>query len=640
MESCRQATMQLRKLLPVIYVTTSLVGSALLPCMAVSPEAHKVVAQAPYLSPEAIVVDRGRKLVYTALTTAKAVSIADYDQEKTVGRIELSQNPNELLLSPDANTLYISTGVARGTVEIFEVPGRKHKASIALGHTPSGLALSKDGKTLYVANRYNATIAVVDLAQGKVTTTIPVVREPRSLLLTPDGKTLAVGNFLPNMPGNGSNVAAEVSLIDTGTNTLRANVVLANGAQAVRGLELSLNAKYLYAVHLVSRFTAPITQLDRGWTNTDAVSIIDINTATLYATILIDDAENGAANPAGICLDQGGKLNIALNGTHELLILNLEPLHQKIDAHLDKAAKIIDPEARAEALDLSRDLSFAAPFKKRISLNGRCPTGIASIGADDTNIFLVSSRFSTVLEKVTIAPGKAGKTTISTIVLGTEPPPDAVRRGEFNFSDASVCFQRWLSCTSCHPDGRQDGINWDQMNDGLGNPKSTKSMLFAHYTPPAMITGIRPSAEVAVRKGIEHVLFTRLPESFAKDIDEYLKNLRPEESPYLPEYRAKDPQEKGKELFETSGCSNCHNGPLLTDMKLHNVGTGTDNDKDRPFDTPTLREVWRTAPYLYDGRAVTIKEVLTTYNKDDAHGITSNLTKEEIELLALYVNTL
>ena len=75
-------------------------------------------------------------------------------------------------------------------------------------------------------------------------------------------------------------------------------------------------------------------------------------------------------------------------------------------------------------------------------------------------------------------------------------------------------------------------------------------------------------------------------------------------------------------------------------MKLHNVGTGTDNDKDRPFDTPTLREVWRTAPYLYDGRAVTIKEVLTTYNKDDAHGITSNLTKEEIELLALYVNTL
>ncbi|MDR2512241.1 MAG: beta-propeller fold lactonase family protein [Puniceicoccales bacterium] len=621
--------------------SSGLVGGALsLYINASSTEPPQTVARAPYLSPEAIAVDRERTLVYTALTTAKAVSIADYEQEKVTGRIELSQNPNELLLSPDANTLYVSTGTARGTVEIFELPSQKHKASIALGHTPTGLALSKDGKTLYVANRYNATIAVIDLAQGKVSSNIPVIREPRSLLLTPDGKTLAVGNFLPNMPGNGENVSAEISLIDTSTKTVRANISLANGAQAVRGLALSPDARYLYSVHLVSRFTAPITQLDRGWVNTDAVSIIDINEAKLYATILIDDAENGAANPAGICVDQGGKLNIALNGDHELLILDLAPLHVKIAAHLESASKIADPETRKEALDLSRDLAFAAPFKRRIPLNGRCPTGIASIGTGDTPTFLISSRFSTALEKVTTTPGKSNKATIRTIVLGTEPPPDAVRRGEFNFSDASVCFQRWLSCTSCHPDGRQDGINWDQMNDGLGNPKSTKSMLFTHYTPPVMITGIRPSAVVAVRKGIEHVLFTRLPEEFAADIDEYLKSLRPEESPYLPEYRARDPQGKGKELFENSGCSNCHSGEYLTDMKLHNVGTGTDNDKDRRFDTPTLREVWRTAPYLYDGRAVTIKEVLTTYNKEDAHGITSNLTKEEIELLALYVNTL
>jgi cytochrome c peroxidase len=67
------------------------------------------------------------------------------------------------------------------------------------------------------------------------------------------------------------------------------------------------------------------------------------------------------------------------------------------------------------------------------------------------------------------------------------------------------------------------------------------------------------------------------------------------------------------------------------------VGTGKDVDKDVKFDTPTLVEVWRTAPYLYDGRAANIKEVLTTHNPDDKHGLTSNLTNNEIEDLAQFV---
>jgi len=75
-------------------------------------------------------------------------------------------------------------------------------------------------------------------------------------------------------------------------------------------------------------------------------------------------------------------------------------------------------------------------------------------------------------------------------------------------------------------------------------------------------------------------------------------------------------------------------------MQKHNVGTGKDLDKDRLFDTPTLIEVWRTAPYLYDGRAATIEEVLTKCNPDDKHGITSNLTEAEIKDLAEFVLSL
>ncbi len=60
-------------------------------------------------------------------------------------------------------------------------------------------------------------------------------------------------------------------------------------------------------------------------------------------------------------------------------------------------------------------------------------------------------------------------------------------------------------------------------------------------------------------------------------------------------------------------------------------------EKNRYFDTPTLVEVWRTAPYLYDGRAVTMKEVLTKHNAGDKHGKTSTLTKEQINDLAEFV---
>jgi cytochrome c peroxidase len=44
------------------------------------------------------------------------------------------------------------------------------------------------------------------------------------------------------------------------------------------------------------------------------------------------------------------------------------------------------------------------------------------------------------------------------------------------FHDATIGHQSWQSCASCHPDGRAGGLNWDLLNDGIGNPKNTKSV--------------------------------------------------------------------------------------------------------------------------------------------------------------------
>jgi len=206
------------------------------------------------------------------------------------------------------------------------------------------------------------------------------------------------------------------------------------------------------------------------------------------------------------------------------------------------------------------------------------------------------------------------------------------------FNDAGLCFQGWQSCASCHPSGaRTDALNWDLLNDGLGNPKNTKSLLLAHETPPAMITGIRENAEAGVRAGIRHIQFAVRPEEEAVAIDEYLKSLKPVPSPHLVDGKLNESAERGQKIFDKAGCASCHTGSLYTDLKAHNVGTGKDLDKDRRFDTPTLVEVWRTSPYLYDGRAATIEEVLTTCNPGDKHGVTSNLTEAEIKDLAEFI---
>ena len=58
------------------------------------------------------------------------------------------------------------------------------------------------------------------------------------------------------------------------------------------------------------------------------------------------------------------------------------------------------------------------------------------------------------------------------------------------------------------------------------------------------------------------------------------------------------------------------------------------------FDTPSLRELWLTAPYLHDGRAPSLRDLLITFNQEDLHGTTSALTEEELSDLEAFLLSL
>jgi len=588
------------------------------------------VAEDPaYLSPVALVTSADGTNLYVAEVTAKQVAsyrIAD----GTSTAVPLPEEPSGLALSPDGSALYVSAGGASGQVYTVDLLFGAVTSSLPAGHTPVAPVPSPDGKTLYVCKRFNNAIGVIDLESKTAVADIPVLREPVAAALTPDGKWLCVANHLPAGASDGAYTAAVVSIIDTSGLSVAANVALPNGSTGLRGLCLSPDGRYAYVVHILGRYQLPTTQLERGWMNTNALSIIDVAEKTLVNTVLLDSVDLGAANPWGVlCAADGAYLCVSHAGTHEVSVIDRPALH-------DKLSRIAAGEAVSQvsrtAEDVPNDLSFLVNLRRRIKLPGNGPRGIAMLG---THLY-AAQYFSGNLAVVDIDP--AVRPRPQSLSLGEQPERTLARRGEMLFNDADMCFQQWQSCASCHPDARADGLNWDLLNDGMGNPKNTKSMLLSHATPPVMISGVRDKAETAVRAGIKYIQFAVRPEEDAVAIDQYLKALQPTPSPFAN----LDPPAiaRGKALFDRARCHTCHSGPYHTDLQQYRVGTGKDRQADWEFDTPMLTELWRTAPYLHDGRAATIEAVLTAGNIDDQHGKTSDLTQAEIADLAAFLRSL
>jgi cytochrome c peroxidase len=332
---------------------------------------------------------------------------------------------------------------------------------------------------------------------------------------------------------------------------------------------------------------------------------------------------------------------VAHAGTHEVSLINFPALLAGLPSvsqtpyPIKKNTPVLSFISRYEGLD--EGLPFLTGGRVRVKLppGDLGPRAVVVAG----NAVYTANYFSDTLGAIDLS---ASQPQAESIPLGPKLEMEAVRKGEFYFHDATICVQGWQSCSSCHPCGaRVDGLNWDLLNDGVGNPKNTRSLLLAHKTPPAMFLGVRANAEAAVRAGIKFILFTNQPEEVPSAIDEYLKSLKPVPSPYLVHGKLSDAAKRGEKLFVRTGCADCHVPGLYTDLHPHDVGTRA--AYDRPADkfyTPTLIEVWRTAPYLHNGSAATIRDVVTTCNLHDEHGETSKLSQKNIDDLCEYVLSL
>ncbi len=257
-----------------------------------------------------------------------------------------------------------------------------------------------------------------------------------------------------------------------------------------------------------------------------------------------------------------------------------------------------------------------------------------AISPDGQRLF-VANYFSGTVSVLDTAGGKL----LATTAAGPQPTADAARRGEIYFHDAMRCFQHWHSCASCHPDGRVDGLPWDFLRDGIGNGKDVISLVGMVHTSPHNRRATRPDTRECMRTGVigSHLI---VPE--AADVDDllaYVTTLQPEPNPRGPQLA--EAARRGRVLFEgKAGCAVCHPAPLFTDRKMHNVGILTPLEPDGRYDTPSLVECYRTAPYFHDGRAATLRDALTTHDSGGHHGAAKTLSPQELNDLLAYLESL
>jgi len=291
---------------------------------------------------------------------------------------------------------------------------------------------------------------------------------------------------------------------------------------------------------------------------------------------------------------------------------------------------------------------------------GEAPQGLA-LSPDGSRLY-VQAWLSRSVRVYDVSRFEREPALIAEVATVDDEPLDATvlegLRVFYRSRDPRMSRTRYLSCASCHLDGEGDGLVWDftQRGEGLRNTielRGRAGRAPLHWT--ANFDEVQ-DFEHDIRDGQGGAGFLTDDVFHAMGRDEALgapKAGLSEALDALAAYVASlgsygvspardgDAAARGRAVFEdpSVGCATCHAGPDYTDSAfvagapvLYDVGTlgaGSGARLGEPLtglDTPSLRGLWRTAPYLHDGSAATLEDVLTTANPDDRHGVTSGLT--------------
>lgn len=600
------------------------------------PTRRPVVAgDPPYKTPLRLALRPGHSEIYVTCESSNSVIVVDTVHRNKLTEIAVGGNPTGIAFSPDGKHAFV-TNRLDDTVSVIDGDLHKVVAAIKVGNEPHGLLTDGSGKLLYVLNTSSNDISVIDLVSLRRIKNLSASNGPWSIAMSPDGKHLFVTNMKSRFAAMRQPFASEMTVIAAESGTVEKRVVVP-GANLMMGVAWHPSGAFALATLNRTKGALPMTRLLQGWTITNGLGIIR-NDGTVDE-VLLDESDMGFADATDVAFTADGRFALVTSsGTDRVAVVDVTKLLSRIHRS--------SPYEREHILP--NHLGFPTEYISKQIPTGKSPRGIVTTSRE---AFIANSLDDTIgiIDLATMKPA-------GTIDLGGPKTISKQRWGEQLFHNAFVTFHRQYSCNSCHPDGHVDGMTYDIEADGIGiEPVDNRTLRGILDTAPFKWEGTNPSLSRQCGARLA-VFFTRLapftPEQLAA-VDYYVTTIPRPPNWYRPLGATLTPaQRRGKEFFDRAmtndgrmipmenRCSTCHFPPYYTDRKRHDVGTKVPFDRTGNFDVPHLNNIYDSAPYLHNGMAATLEEIWTVYNPEDRHGVTNDMTKDQLNDLVEYLKTL
>jgi len=529
------------------------------------------------------------------------------------GEVDLGGVPRSVAILPGDGGLVFVTNEELNSVQAIDPVTLQVSFSFATGAGPYGIVA--DGPNLlWIACSDANRVEVWEVVSPdpRLLASISTEKRPKGLALDTRANRLYVTHFL-----NG-----HISVINTQSVEVAGTLTTGRDSNFAQNIRMHPTDGRLYMPHIRSNSRVPATPL--------------FDTAVFPLLTVVDPA--GTAPLQRIDLSQG---LVASNLPFDIAFS--PDGRRAYTVHLGSA-------------DLA-EIPLNAPTRLRRLRVGDGPRGIA-ISPDGTTAWVFNSHSEDVSVVDLSGWREAGR-----ILLTPASVSETLKLGKRLFFSSLPPMSRnqWMSCASCHLEGGHDGRVW---NTSAGARNTIGLHDVADYGAAihssANIDEVQ-DAEFTIRttQGGNGLIRNRLPNlplgprnrGLSPELDalaEYVFSVRAKPNPVVMSDEA-DPDaiSRGRAVFERTdtACAVCHPAPLYTDSPLrpprkHDVGTGEGDRSGTFFDTPTLRGLWDSEPYLHDGRAATLLEVFTTHNAGDRHGQTSHLSERELQDLIQFLRSL
>lgn len=614
---------------------------------------HYPVAAVPPVASSPIILDETLNRVWSVnpdhgtVTAIDAIGLSK-QFERGVGR-----EPRTLAQAPFGGIWVVNQ--ADATISVLDGNTGNHLDTIALPYAsrPFGLAFSPDGAAAYVTLQATGRLLKINPVTRSIVGDLAVGPSPKGLAISGNSERILVTRFIS--PSDHGEVV-EINALNFSI-ARRYNLAMDPGPDTEaegRGVPNYISAVTISPDMRRAWVPSKKDNTGRGLLRDGLPLTFENTVRTIVSQIdLLNNKENLAARQDFNNLDMANAVQFSPLGDYAFVATQGSNTVEVLDAYKHNLVTSIENVGRAPQ---GLVLSFAARDAK---LFVNCFLSRTVAVYDVSGIIDATNNH---------APKLAEIATVSSEIL-----PPLVFAGKqifYNAEDSRMNLDGYLSCASCHLDGDDDGRVWDFTDRGEGL-RNTISLLGRRGTGQGRVHW---SANFDEIQDFEHDMRNAFGGSgfmsnavfntgtrnqplgdskagLSPELDalaayvESLTEVHP--SPYRNANGSLTADgAAGKILFQQLGCGACHAGNDFTDSGnelMHDVGTLKSSSGKRlkaallGLDTPTLRGIWETPPYLHDGSAATLLDVLTTTNPNGIHGNTATLTATQQQQLVAYL---